>query len=290
MKLLLLGMPRYSLFAIRYSPPSGVVLLLSLLVLAAMLTTTLTVGTLVVRELKTTGTSDRGLIAYYAAESGLEQGLYLLRQERPAHDSITATLDKPYANKISLADSKADWWRTSSVTESQLNLTLRSNEVVQLDLFEPTNSLSNVALIGGLKINWDAPPSGAEWLEVSWSGWRNDNPVPNFGAGRQLFSSSTVKPVIMAFDTGNYANFRVRLKALFADVPNLVVEALDGDDNHVDLPARITITATGQLADTRQALAVTVPEFAPQASPFDFTIFSECPIVKGEVSPLETCP
>jgi hypothetical protein len=285
----------HSFLAIRSSPPQGVVLLLSLLVLATMLTTTLTVGTLVARELRTTGTSDRGLMAYYAAESGLEQGLYILRQERPAHNDITSTLDRPYASRLTLSDSRADWWRASTTTEKQLNLTLRANEVVQLDLFEPTNSLSSVALIGGLKMDWDAPASGAEWLEVSWSGWKNDEPVPSFGSGRELFSSSTAKPVIMPFDTSSFANFRVRLRALFADVPNLRVNAYKagGDPlseaDEYSLPARITLTATGQLADTRQALAVTVPEFAPQASPFDFTIFSECPITKGEVDPPELC-
>ncbi|MBI5465695.1 MAG: hypothetical protein HY974_00185 [Candidatus Kerfeldbacteria bacterium] len=287
-------MPSYSSSVIHYSPPSGVVLLLSLLVLATMLTTSLTVGALVVRELKTTGTSDRGLIAYYAAESGLEQGLYLLRQERPAHADIITTLDKPYASKVTLLDgsllNKAYWWRSSLLSEAQLNLTLKANEVVQLDLFDPTASLSNTASVNGLEFNWDAPSGGAEWLEVSWSGWKNTNP-PTLGVGRQLFSSSTVKPVTMALDTVNYTNFRVRLRALFADVPGLVVKARNSV-GYVDLPARITITAVGELSDARQALAVIVPEFAPQASAFDFTIFSECPIVKGAVDPpeTETCP
>jgi len=285
----------YSLLATRYSNANGrgVVLLLSLLVLAALLTTTITVSTLVVRGLRVTNTSDRGLVAFYAAESGLEQGLYLIRQQKQSGNQLVIN----QGSAVAQADSKARWWRDSQTVEPQVATNLQANQVVQLELFDPADPLNPAVKARSVKLSWDnnpvsCPNAGPEWLEVASSGWR-DNALIS-ATQERYYRSSSQTPAIINLNS-NYMNYRMRVKALYADVCSLTIQAFTGlnaTGASYSIPARLTIIVTGALADTRQAIAVTVPQYAPQADVFDFTIFSECPLVKGVLGPPAepTCP
>lgn len=274
------------------------VLLLALLILATILVTSLTVGSIVLRQLKVTTSTDRGIVAYYAAESGLEQGLYLWRQEGQKGSDLQVSS----ANPVDLAASHSSWWRDGQETESTYTATLKQNQTVQLDLFDPASSLDSQTKAQSIKIGWDTatadcPGQGSEWLEVSWSNWGGVGSAVEaqrrFVNHSQIVSSpdQTVIININNISQPSLVNYRLRLKALYADICNLTVTAYRGTDGSggvYNLPARLTISATGRLLDTRQALSVTVPQFAPQLSLFDYTIFSQCSILKGNLT--ENCP
>lgn len=271
---------------------SGIVLLLALLILASVLATSLTVGSIVLRELRITHTSDRAVSAYYAAESGLEQGLYWWRADQKKGDDL---LVESSSAKV-LDSNKASWWRSSQVTENQLLMSLKKDQSTQLDLFDITNPLSEASQAQSLVVSWDGnpascPSAGSEWLEVAWTGWKGGI-LSNMNIERRFYSNSNVwfngsrQEFVVNLPLAS-VGYRVRLKALFADICDLRVTAykkLDGgsEADIYPLPARLTINATGQLVNTRQALSVTVPMYAPAADFFDFTVMSKCSILKGE--------
>ena len=66
---------QHSAFSIQHFR-RGSVLLLALLILSAVLAATTAVSTLVVREIRLNKQIDDAVIAYYAAESGIEKGLW----------------------------------------------------------------------------------------------------------------------------------------------------------------------------------------------------------------------
>lgn len=278
--------------------PQGMVLLLALLILASILTTSLTVGALVIRQLKFTSTTDRGIVAYYAAESGLEQGLYLWRQEGRKGDELNIAA----AAAVTLANSRGAWWRESQEVQSSLLTSLKQNDSLQLDLFDPVASISGTAVVKSIKVGWEVgsgtcPGEGQEWLEASWSAWGEEltsfDTKRNYINHNQIASSpdNTVIFNITNPSQPSYVNYRLRLKPLYGDICNFRLTAyrdLNGTGGVYDLPARITITAIGQMTDTRQSLSVTVPQFAPQAGVFDYSVFSECSILKGDLT--EACP
>lgn len=270
----------------------GIVLLLALLILASVLATSLTVGSIVLRELRITHTSDRAVAAYYAAESGLEQGLYWWRANQKAGDELLVN----ESDAKVLSSNQAKWWRSSQVTENQLITSLKKDQSTQLDLFDITNPLSESSQAQSLVISWDGNPSscpsaGAEWLEISWAGWKGGT-LSNMNVEKRYFSNSNVWYngsrqefiVNLPIDSVDY---RVRLKALFADLCDLRVTAYKttnggGPSDIYALPARLTINSTGQLINTRQSLSVTVPMYAPASNIFDFTVLSKCSILKGD--------
>jgi len=276
----------------------GMVLLLALLALATILVTSLTVGSLVMRQLRLTTSADRAVVAYYAAESGLEQGLYLWRQEGLKGSQLTVSSSSP----VSLISSQGQWWRDSQETQSTLITTLKPDEVKQIDLFDPAASLDDSPKAKSLKISWDPTATacvnqGQEWLELSWSSWggaASDFDVQRRYINHSQIAASPGQAVIININNvgqPNYVNYRLRLKALYGGICNLQLTAYsetDGNGSVYALPARITISTTGQQADTRQALSITVPQFAPSSDVFDYTIFSQCSILKGNIS--ETCP
>lgn len=254
--------------------PKGLSLLLSLFVLSAILVSALSAGNLIFRQLKITGSGDRGIQAFYVAESGLEDALYDFRQL-----GITSlTINEGSA----LSLGKGRWWRTSSETVSSLNMILNENAVTEVQLFNPTNGNDQAQSI---ELSWNSDPTtcpGADftWLEVVQSYWS----VTQSQSQRSLLSSSDANSAIVNL-SGSYPY--VRLRALFGDACNLSLTAYDGIDGTgsvFDIPAQLQITATGEVSDARQALSITVPAKAPQFGAFDYTLFSESAICKG-VSP-----
>lgn len=264
----------------------GVALLLALLVLAAILLGSLTASNLVLGELKLTRTSDQGLAAFYAAESGLEQGLYLFRQEGKEENTVGELLVDE-SDALILSGNDAEWWRSSTLTEPNFTATLEQNQVAEIVLFDPDNVSSQA---GSVNITWQSntslcPSAGTEWLEVVQSWWNTS--IASSQSSRTLFSASSSSGAVVN-RAGDYPS--VRLRALFTDICNLTLTAYNGankTNGTFPLPARLTVTATGQLDDTKQALSVTVPQYAPQFGSFDYTIFSECSLTKGLV---EACP
>ena len=252
-------------------PPAGLSLLLSMFVLSAILIVALSAGNLIFRELKVTGASDRGVQAFYAAESGLEDALYDFRQLNQSSLAIDEGLAQPIG--------RGQWWRDSAETITNLDLTLLENEVTEVMLFEPDASGNQAQSI---RFSWSNLPAvcpGADftWIEVVQSYWNVTEPKSE----RALFSPSAATGSTVNIN-GNYPY--VRLRALFGDACNLTLRAYEGNDGTgavFELPAQLRVTATGEVGDTRQALSVTVPARAPQAGAFDYTLFSEQSICKN---------
>lgn len=262
--------------------PRGISLLLTLFILSSILVAALSSANLIFRELKISGSSDRGVRAFYAAESGLEDALYRFRQLNETSLII---------NEGSAVDiGSGSWWRNSANTIDSLETTLLENEDVELALFNPASSDQAQSI----KINWSSLPSvcpGADytWLEVVQSYW--DTSLNQSKSVRVLFSPSDALnctqnnncPTVNMNGSLPY----VRMRALFGDACNLSLTAFygtDGTGNPFLLPEQLKITSTGEVADSRQILSVTVPARAAQFGAFDYTLFSEQPICK-DVSP-----
>ena len=261
----------------------GVALLLSLLVLVAVLTATLTAASLVSRQYRLTATSDRGVVAFYAAEAGLEQGLYLLRQEGNGltwQDQKQLIDHGDQGNPEVLQSNGAGWWRSSTFSQDLLQVTLPKDQTIQLQLFDPAASTQAQSI----SLSWDSrvevcPQAGFEWLELVQSGL-DSNSLASVSERRYLSASDA------SGATQNLAaSFPVvRLRALYADICGLSVQAYAGPDRSggtYKIPSRVTVTTTAGLGGTLQSLSFTVPASVPQAGAFDYAIFSEATICKG---------
>ncbi|MDP3986305.1 MAG: hypothetical protein U1C53_02875 [Candidatus Veblenbacteria bacterium] len=257
------------------NPPHGFSLLLSLFVLSAILMAALSAGNLVVRELRLTTSFDQGVLAFYAAESGLEDALYDFRQKNSPNLNVVET------SAITLGNGR--WWRVSNTTLTEFSTTLLENEVAEVTLFNTSGS----AQAWSVRVSWTGNPtmcpgSDFTWIEVLQSYWV---------AGESQSQRSLLSPSDNDTDgvtvnlSGSYPY--VRLRALFGDACNLTLRAyagLNATGASFNLPAQLEVTAYGAAGEARQALSITVPAHAPQFGAFDYTLFSEEAICK-DVSP-----
>lgn len=257
------------------SQPRGLSLLLSLFVLSAILVSALSAGSLILRQLKITGTGDRGIQAFYIAESALENALYNFRQ--------LGQTDLTVAENTAVTLGRGRWWRTSAATSRSFTATLSENQVTEIPLFNPASGDQAQSI----HLSWNSDPAicpqaDFTWVEVVHSYWNLDQSQSR----RYLLSSSESDGATLNL-SGSYPY--VRLRALFGDACNLNLTAYrgpDGSGDIFDLPTQLQVTAVGEVGDSRQALSVTVPLQAPQFSAFDYTIFSETSICK-DVSPCD---
>ena len=137
----------------------------------------------------------------------------------------------------------------------------------------------------------ECPVLFAEWLRWSTADLDND-PLNLTKPGMMTFtkryqpgSVATIPPgpepeFPTSLDLDNYA-YRIRLRAEYSTMRNVVIRAYDSTHNQVDLPGRVEIEAWGRYFDTHQRIVVKVPRKVPLSALFDFAVFSECSLVKG---------
>ena len=249
---------------------SGSTLLYALLVLAALSAASLALSGSVISSLKQAQAIDMAIRAYYAANAGAEEALYNFRKL----DNTVASL-----NGSATLPNKSSWVRTAQGNEETITTSLKANQSFQLDLYDPENSLTAMAsTMRSIKLNWTGP--GNEWIEVSYSPWNTDGTVYDVVAKR-LFGSSA-QPAIINLIGPAYL-YKVRIKALYADVSDLTIRAYGSFaalPPEVPIPGRLKIKVTGKASETYQAIEVTMPQKNPASSLYDYVIFSEDPLIK----------
>lgn len=276
----------------------GNVLLLALLVMAGIMTAGLAIGTIILNEIKQARNIDFSALAYYAAESGVEEALYKLRKEDAvlscpagncgANGFCTLGGQEPCLRDAGNLENQSSWARTADDKEWQIYGKIDKDNTLQVDLYDPDGNAA--AGIESLKIQWtpQCAPTETSTIDVSYIAW---NPASGWSVDteKKFKYSSSASPVINNGFSG-IKSYRVRIKALYCDISNLVVTAW-GNDNaaapQVQIPARVVLNSVGQYSNLRQAIRMTMPRRSPMSGLYDYVLFSECSLVKGETS---TCP
>ena len=249
---------------------SGSLLLMSMLILSGIVTAASTMGIVTIQNLRQSIAVDQGLVAFYAAESSIEGGLYELRKKETAAASLPAS---------GTLTNTATWERAITTTTSSLQKDIAQNDSWEVNLYDVDNSLSPLANpIKSVKISWTGP--GTEWIEAEVEPWTTggvlDTPV------KSLFSSAS-NPAVVNLQDATTVLYRLRLKALYSNLTGVTVTAwsgLNASGSQVDLPAQVTMIATGSFRRTKQAVRALMPHRTPLSGVFDYVLFAEDDLVK----------
>lgn len=261
----------------------GAVLLLALLVMAGVLTVSLGTANLIISEVKQSLQLDRAIVAFYAADSGVERALYQARKrgfDAETFNQITSELDNNASYQLIAAD-----------TEDVLYATLLEDESYQVDLYEPRSLALLDNPIKSIGLSWSSP---ASWLEISWACWGQAGIL---GETKSAYHSQGESPVYLnLYDASNCSLYRVRLIARNGAASNIQIRAYSELDPlascgnpptscQVPLPARVQIKSIGQYPassdkSSRQAILVTMPERSPVFGLYDYVMYSEEEIKK----------
>jgi hypothetical protein len=269
----------------------------------------------VMRGTRTLAIASDAMVANYVAESGVEEGLYMLRHESenvPASATpvLVSNLESPYvitnglalarivsstrpatdANDVPFAnaDAYAELWVSSMANEILMDVP--KDQVQYADVYDasqPTDLIGSS--IQSVSLQWDAG-DGLGWLESSLVELSTTGDINN-RSGTLLTPRTTL--IGPSFNTGycfsnlplnSGANIhRFRFRALYGDIRNLRVIGYGGTDCQGDtlpLPGRTTVSATGKYRQATQSVQISMPQHNLPSGLFGFVMFSDQSLVK----------
>ncbi len=249
---------------------NGSLLLMSILILSGIMTSATSVGVITIQSIKQSSLIDNGIIAFYAAESGAEDGLYEIRKKETAVASMS--------DSGSLSNAST-WSRTINTTVTQLTSDILENDFWHIDLYNPDSSKSSLTnSIKSLQLSWtdDGPDA---WIEVQVTPWDSTGTM---GTPFARLISPASSAIVNLQDATNIL-YRVRIKPIYSDVTDMTVTAFSGlgaQGGQVNIPAYITLYSTGTFSRANQVVRVQMPHRSPLGGQFGYVLFSEEDLIK----------
>ena len=293
--------------------PRGIISLLALILMATVTATAVGAAAVILAEIRQTESLDQAITSVYAAEAGLEDGLYVVKIKRSiATLEETQNLLRNPLFRAGLPNTSV-WARNSAVENRFFLSSLRADKTAHLDIFNPDYPANPGASgIESLWINWSVNCNELVELETTMLTWIEENGVITFNPSTQRVFKQTKAcnqtPPALACDE-NYILSNIDGVDIFPDQPyrfsfrllvplnsscaaeDLLITAYDVESpaalpveqrplHYVPIPTRIEIKATGSFARSKQALTASVPWKTPVSGLLGFVVFSDEGITK----------
>ena len=253
---------------------SGTILLFALMIMASIVITATGLTAVILSSLQQSRAIDNSIIAYYAAESGVEEAVFDTRKN--------GALPTEETTKQALSNGAA-WTRAVQPSEPVVYAgTVPQDSLVEIALYNPDQPTTATS-ISQVTINWTDNCSGCSVVDMSLVSWKAGGDIvwdPNAAIYSFTGGSATLPA-----DAGKL--YRLRLIARRAQIENLQIRVYDAGGAALDIPGRVRVDAVGYFGGVQQRLTATMPRQTPLSGIYDYVIFSECSLVKNSVA---TCP
>ncbi|MFA6098830.1 MAG: pilus assembly PilX N-terminal domain-containing protein [Patescibacteria group bacterium] len=274
----------------------GAVLLYALLIMSLITAIALTVSIIVVNELALTSTASNSTMAYYAAESGIERGLFtvkIMRADNSNNLTQTVTAILAQADNFSSVQSNNASYSNAGTSKKSTqieNENILENKYVQADYYDIDNSLNPLFTVESIRIINEGDNLGS-WADVSWTAWNENGLLGYSDRARRIIGPTDLKMVngypinLNVFTDITPTGYRLRIKAMSGDLSDLTVTPFkqpNGVDplSADDLPSQILIKSVGTRGNFKQSLTAQVPWKVPLFGLYDYVLFSEGEIYK----------
>lgn len=293
----------------RYHYPAqgqrGAVLLLALMLLSLVMFSTLSLATILVTELRSSRFSDNAVVAHYAAESGSEQALFLLKEARSVDElSVVNPYDQFFhpnspthrrLDTFGALDQQRlyDLTKISTTSDDFVAYNIPVNSAAQLDIFDPLQELSNAptTYVSNLHINWQvdaATGANQSRLELTLLKYINvagslqidpisDNPRKLYllcgnDSGQCLTTDVSLSP---------NSFYHVSVRPIDKNLKKVTITTSDDNGQTVGIPSQIFIKTTGHYRDASQEVTVQTPWDNGSSDLFNYVIFSDSSLIKN---------
>lgn len=271
----------------------GSTLLFALLLLFAMTAIAFAIAAISWREINLARHIDDATQAFYAAESGLERGLDVIRAERRTGTLFETAVDKVRnINNISLSTLPQTKY---SLVDSKIGITetifpymnIGDNYAgAQIEMYNPDDPFAAAGTVAkSVTIFWsenggnDCAKDGSQ-IELSYFGIAaaaNDREIDKTLLNCSTSSTEVYNCTATSNAPASFTNFILRLKPIncnFTNVKVVFYNASDGSGNVVDIPSRYELVAagTGRFSQRRMKATAKWTESAQQL--VDFVLFS----------------
>lgn len=227
-------------------------------------------GALILNSLQQTRIVDNSLVAYYAAESAIEEGLFRFRRDGDPPGAVTTP---------QVLDNGAEWTRQIETAEPVIYMTIPKDSLAEVALYDPDEPIETTT-IKSVKVWWNDDCGGCSVLHTTLVGWL-PQAISEFESTTYRYTWNPASPTVTIPLGGLQQLYRLRLRADGGTMEDVEIRAVDASGADVDLPGRVKIDARGHYVNTQQRLTVTMPRQVPLSSVYDFVVFSECSLVKG---------
>jgi hypothetical protein len=285
---------------------SGSVLVYVLLVISLISAIALTVSVIIINELKLTTSAADATMAYYAAESGLERGLYGVKVMRESGAILSDALStiQSYVVSNGFVNNSTYTDAGSATQASEIShQAIKENQYLQADYYDVDSPLApsvveSITVQNGTQAS---NPDTASWAEVSWIAWDENGTLGESTSARKVIGPTDLQPDeiqtdgwpinLNTFGSGFVpSGYRVRIKALFGDLSNISVTPYDqvggpyqGGSEVTNLASQIVIKSVGEKDKFKQALTAILPWKLPLFGLYDYVLFSEGEIAKTTI-------
>jgi hypothetical protein len=283
----------------------GAVLLLSLMLLALVMFSTLSLSTILVTELRSARFSDNSIVAHYAAESGSEQALFLLKEARSVDELGSGN---PYSQLFSAVkshrvdsypgssdlDRRYEFTKISTTSDTFLAYNIPLNNSVQLDVFDPLQeqSAAPTTNVNNIHIGWQVNTSSqtSNKLEVTVLSYVYNGSsieieqVPGSNNPRKFYyvcnSGSTTTCATQDLTLPPNRFYHLTIRPIDGDIQKVSISADDGTQP-TGIPSQIFIKTTGRFKDSSQEVTVQTPWDNSTSDIFNYVIFSDVSLIKN---------
>lgn len=265
---------------------SGVVLIMSLMILLVMVISVIALSRVIVGEVKMTRNSDNSIIAFYAAESGIEQALYYLKLGRQTTD---------FSNFLAL-ESLSETFIDNERNYSFGSATTTGAYFETFDFSTSSPATAHIILPDGTIPGGTAEASLSTFYDINWS---IDNCSPTHSSDRlevsvaSLYKETTIKSDTKQFiyTCGcNSADECVPIVANNIDNDKLyyfTFRPLDDAVSYLKLepdnryPGEANIAVVGNYRQSSHTINVKVNTLPPASNIFSYVLFSDDELSKG---------
>lgn len=259
------------------------ILPLALVMTAAILLGGVTLGIILIGTLRRSAETDDSMVAYYAADAGIERQLYEVRKKNTLIGDL-ASLNGSFSNG-------STWESASSsrfaVSDEKLFPEILEGDFQFVDLFDPDNA-GAAAGIGKVEWSWTDPGTPGCEVELGIAEWDVTSPSIIPGVFQLIFRTGG-GPESYNLDINKA--YRLRFRPRKCDITNLNVQVFSSpsDISADPFPGDITIASDGMYERSTQSIAVTMPRLDVLSGIFSYVIFTECTLFKDPESGIPPC-
>lgn len=286
-------------------------LLLTMIILASILAGVVGIAVLIIRELQLSRNVNNSIYAYYAAESGVERGLYDILDQRRRGNNLVGTITAlkenfgSFNNQDLSTSGNGASWDTSQAEKKPFDMevaVLNQDQSVQFSLFDP-DDFSEPGLepdgVDFAHFEWEEPESlSTLQVEITIFELNKETGEPCQSVRKELYPISPdlidieldVDPIAVqaggqCFGPG-IDIFQVRVKALNDKMYNFKLTPFDSATPALELTGEhgiangIWLKSVGQFSKSKQAILMQIPWNLAASGFLDYVIFSEEPFEK----------
>lgn len=255
---------------------NGSTMAISVLIMSIMSIVVFSLSNVVLKQIDLSRNFDNSLLAYYGAESGIEEGIFDVRKL----DLAKSQSNGEFLNGVI-------WNRVVIPTKEEVVFKkIERNKFVQLDLFDQDDPSCGSGDENGVYCNWESMSlqwEGDATLDLQITTWTPTSAIDYEAQNKKEVKYILATSPLILNDLEFFKLHRIKIKSLFDDIQNLKVVLYSEDDKNgkiVPIPNFLTIKSTGKSRLNKSSLLVEILRKTPLSSLYDYVIFSEDDITK----------